>query len=120
SYGGATETVQSLLRHQARPAGRTVLVTQGVHGPGGRLPEIRSVAQAGIWGLVRTSAPEHPELNIAAIDLDPEADRSSLARCILNLLRDVTDENQIAFDGGDAYAARLLRAAPDLLPAAAR
>lgn len=119
SYGGAAETITALLRAAATPSARVLLVTEGVHGPGLRLPDLASVAQAGVWGLLRTSAPEHPELRIAAVDLDPAAEQGIRVQHILDVLRDSTGENQFAFSAEGAHVARLVRADGGALATAA-
>lgn len=119
-FGGASETVQAMLRSSVRPQSRTLFATQGVYGPGGRPPELEGVAQAAVWGFVRTSAPEHPELNIGVVDLEPGLDPAALARQLWAALRDASGEDQLAFEAGSAYAARLVRAEPEVLSAPAR
>ncbi len=119
SYGGAAETITGLLHAEATPSARVLLVTEGVHGPGLRLPDLASVPQAGVWGLLRTSAPEYPELRIAAVDLDPGAEQEIRVQNILDVLCDSTGENHFAFSAEGAHVARLVRADGGALATAA-
>ena len=71
----------------------------------------RSVAQASLWGFVRTLALEHQDWQTCLIDLDPCAAGEAVVGALLD---EVTragqeDENEIAFRGGRRLARRLRR-----------
>ena len=73
-------------------------------------PGISAPVTAALWGFGRTLAVEQPELWGGLIDLDPgQADR--FAAHMLNELLAPDDERQVAFRGGQRYAARLERRA---------
>ena len=67
-----------------------------------------SPAQGAVWGLARTIAIEHPELDCRCIDLDPDTGFGNPEALAIEL--HTTDaENQVAVRGGDRFVARLAR-----------
>ena len=103
-------TIEKLEAVRARPAVGTWFVTAGVHGPGDRKPDPDGVPQAAVWGFARTAAPEHPDLKIGLVDLDPAAAASSAARQLWAAINNGS-ETQLAVDGDSVYTARMIRAA---------
>ncbi|MEP6915480.1 MAG: type I polyketide synthase, partial [Acidobacteriota bacterium] len=57
-----------------------------------------AVAQAPLWGLMRTAAIEHEELRCTSVDLDPHAPEDDLDRLSAEILSP-DRENQVAFRG---------------------
>ncbi|UQA61054.1 type I polyketide synthase [Polyangium aurulentum] len=103
--------LQALLRQGWRDMPRLWLVTRGAQPVVGRGTPL-SVAQAPLWGLGRTIALEHPELECARVDLDParSPDEASL------LLRELSTrdrEDQIAYRTDGRYVARLVKTSFD-------
>ncbi|MEV6619242.1 type I polyketide synthase, partial [Streptomyces sp. NPDC051051] len=73
-------------------------------------------AQAAVWGLGRVAALEHPDRWGGLADLPPTLDRSSAARLVA-LIADSTvgpypHEDQVAVRPGNAFARRVVAAAP--------
>lgn len=81
---------------------------------------VTGVGSASLWGLGRTIAMEHPELQCTLVDLDEAAEAyGELAEELLH----ATPETAIAFRNGQRYAARLERwsaPAPEPRPAGDR
>jgi acyl transferase domain-containing protein len=88
--------VQSFLADELRAGSRLLLRTRGAVTMGPE--EIPDLAQAAIWGLVRTVQAEHPGRFIL-MDEDDESAGSL-----------VPDEPQVAVRGGAVFAPRLIRA----------
>lgn len=107
----AVRLAQALLRLGFRDTPRLVFVTRGAQAAGPS-PAPGSVAQAPLWGLGRTIALEHPELECLRIDLSigpsaGEADR--VAREIVA----GDGEDQIALRAEGRFVARLVRSSFD-------
>ena len=85
--------------HHNRPI-RFWVVTRGAQG--GSDGREQSVAQASLWGFVRTLALEHPDWQSHLIDLDPAVDiRSAAATLVDEVTRDAGEqENEIVFRNG--------------------
>ncbi|MEA5471090.1 SDR family NAD(P)-dependent oxidoreductase, partial [Spirulina sp. 06S082] len=81
------------------------VVTQGVQGILGT--ECVSLSQAPLWGMARTIAREHPELNCRCLDLDPEREDYQSIEDILLALDSPSPATQIAYRQGIRYEARL-------------
>jgi polyketide synthase 12 len=100
----ALELVQAWLADPRWESARLVFVTRGaVATRDGE--DVAGIAQAPLWGLVRTAQTENPG-RFALVDTDGDAADIVLAK----------DEPQIALRGGRAYAPRLTRRPPDALP----
>ncbi|MFF3292046.1 type I polyketide synthase, partial [Streptomyces sp. NPDC003023] len=93
---GLTELQQALPGDTAE----IVLVTCGAVGE-----DATSVAQASLWGLVRSARSEHPERVIRLIDTDTDDLTSALS---------VADEPELMVRAGRILAARLVRASADV------
>ncbi|MGP3985840.1 type I polyketide synthase [Streptomyces sp. 3N207] len=98
--------VRALARRRWRDHPRLWLVTAGAQEVDGGPVE---VSQAPLWGLARTLAMEHPELNCTRVDLDPEWERGEAARGLLPELTAPDGEDEIALRSGGRHAARLVR-----------
>nr|CCE88377.1 non-ribosomal peptide synthetase/polyketide synthase [Sorangium cellulosum] len=102
----AAYLTQALVRHGFRDAPRLFLVTRGAQGV--QEHEAVSVGQAPVWGLGRTIALEHPEVQCTRIDLAPGASEADAAR-LARELGAAGPEDQVALRGDDRYVARLVR-----------
>jgi acyl transferase domain-containing protein/acyl carrier protein len=106
--GGVVSLVQALVR-SARPP-RLTVITRGAQQVATD-ETVPGVAQAGLWGLGRIIALEHPELRCVRVDLDPVGSPAAgeLA-AIFERTRDASaDDDQLARRGGQW---RTLRLAP--------
>lgn len=71
--------------------------------------DIRSLAQAPLWGLARSVRQEYPELVLRSVDLGPDGvGASALARALT-----LVDEPDVAIRGQRVLSPRLVRALPD-------
>ncbi len=70
-----------------------------------------AVQQAPLWGMGRVAAMEHPELACRLVDLDPNATASASSTSLFSEIAGGSDENQIAYRGGERFVARLQTAA---------
>ncbi|MDC0749537.1 type I polyketide synthase [Polyangium mundeleinium] len=108
--------VQAVLRQGWRDMPRLWLVTRGAQAVLSNGTPL-SVAQSTLWGLGRTIALEHPELECTRIDVDPcrSADEASL------LIREISvrdREDQIAYRKEGRFVARLVHSSFDAAEAA--
>ncbi|MFH8683931.1 type I polyketide synthase [Streptomyces lydicus] len=87
---------------------RLVLVTRGAVAvrPG---ETVRDLAQAAVWGLVRTAQVEHPG-RFALVDLAPDATEPETVDAVAAAL--AADENQVAVRGGTARTVLVPRLVP--------
>jgi len=99
--------VQDRLADERFAESRLVLVTRGAVSVSG---EDVSLAQAPVWGLLRSAQSENPGRFVL---LDIDDDDASLR---LLPVASTLDEPQLAIRGGTAYAARLVRVDPGLTP----
>ncbi|WP_410658219.1 SDR family NAD(P)-dependent oxidoreductase [Amycolatopsis sp. lyj-112] len=97
----ALDLVRSWLAEDRFAASRLVLVTGGAVGVGDE--DVPDLAQAAVWGLVRSAQSEHPG-RFVLVDLD-EQDASY--RALLPAL--ASDEPQLALRGGAVKAPRLVK-----------
>ncbi|MBL1082491.1 SDR family NAD(P)-dependent oxidoreductase [Streptomyces actinomycinicus] len=79
-----------------------VVVTQGAVSAAGE--DVRDLAGAAVWGLVRSAQSENPD-RFVLLDAEPGADAAAVLPAVL-----ATGEPQIALRSGAARAARLVRA----------
>jgi NAD(P)-dependent dehydrogenase (short-subunit alcohol dehydrogenase family)/acyl carrier protein len=91
--------------HEAPPLW---LVTRGAQPISGEQRTL-AAAQAALWGFGRTVAVEHAELWGGLVDLDPDSTPDQTAALLVSHLVSPDQEDQIAFRGGERYAARLVR-----------
>jgi len=106
---GALYLMQALLA-DARPALKTIHVTQGAQ----RIDaddRVWNPEAAVLWGINKTAALEHPELNNVVVDLDEDA--ASLS-AFIRTLQQHDGEPQSAFRHGQRFVARYQRVAPDI------
>jgi acyl transferase domain-containing protein len=98
--GAVLSLAQGLLRQGSPEPPRLWLVTQGAENEG--------LFQSPVWGMARTIAMEHPQLNCVRVDLDPLApDFEALAREIANW----DEEEEIALREDGRYVRRLAKTA---------
>ena len=72
-----------------------------------------NVSHSPLWGMGKTIALEHPELNCTCLDLDSSEDeQTSLSNLIAEISQPSSKENQIAYRHGNRYAARLAQWVP--------
>jgi acyl transferase domain-containing protein/acyl carrier protein len=102
----ATYLTQALVRHGFRDMPRLFLVTRGAQAV--QAGEPVSVAQAPLWGLGRTLALEHPELQCTRIDLCPTVSDEDAALLARELGAAASREDQIALRGDGRYVARIV------------
>ena len=114
SCGTVLLLVQALLQAQITPNGLW-LVTQNAQAVSGA-DSVSGVAQAGLWGMGKVIALEHPELNCGCIDL---ATMATPAGAAAHLCAEITTaapqqqrEAQVALRPAARYVARLARFAP--------
>jgi len=107
-------SVLRLTQQLARAENRVTmtLVTRGAQAVG--TDTSCSPSQRPVWGLGRTAALEHAQLNVRLLDLDPLGNVDDSAEQLGQELINKAGENQIAWRGKDRFLARLRRA-PDLL-----
>ncbi|MEU5002654.1 SDR family NAD(P)-dependent oxidoreductase, partial [Streptomyces sp. NPDC021622] len=99
----ALNVVQSWLDDGRYGASRLVIVTRGAIAATAD-DDVREVAQAAVWGLVRSAQSENPD-RIVLVDLDDEpASRDVLPTAL------ATGEPQLALRSGDVRVPRLARA----------
>lgn len=83
---------------------RIMIVTRGAMPADDTLTQ---PSQSPVWGMGRTLAVEHSELWRGLVDLDPQACTSSCIEHLLNEIKVGDGEDQVAWRGGERYAARL-------------
>ncbi|MFC8131974.1 SDR family NAD(P)-dependent oxidoreductase [Streptomyces sp. NPDC057302] len=99
----ALNAVQSWLDDDRFAASRLVIVTNGATATTAD-EDVRDIAQAAVWGLVRSAQSENPD-RIVLVDLD---DESASLDALPSAL--ATGEPQLALRSGAASAPRLVRA----------
>jgi len=103
STGSVLHLVQELIKKTWEHSPRLYLVTRGGQAV---LSSQVQVEQSPLWGLGRTIAQEHPELQCMCLDLDPsQQDIQSLFKEIGSSEK----ESQITWRGNQRYVARLER-----------
>ncbi|MFF5103463.1 type I polyketide synthase [Streptomyces sp. NPDC000134] len=103
----ALDVVQRWLSEERSDAARLVVVTTGAVAASSD-ERVRDVAQAAVWGLMRSAQSEHPD-RFVLVDLDGEA--ASLEALPVAV---TTGEPQLAVRSGDVRAPRLSRAEQSL------
>nr|WP_240807311.1 type I polyketide synthase [Polyangium spumosum] len=107
---------EAVQRKGWRDNPRLCWVTRGAQAVAGS--GLASPSQAPLWGLARTLLLEHPELEIARIDLDAAAEGED-ARALLEELGAADGEDQVAIRSDGRYVARLARTSFHAAPARA-
>lgn len=105
----AVMLAQAIVRRAFRDPPRLVLVTRGAQAVG-RGPV--SAAQAPLWGLARTIALEHPELECTLIDLAAEPLPDEAEQLVRELVAG-DGEDQIALRAEGRFVARLVQGSFD-------
>jgi NADPH:quinone reductase-like Zn-dependent oxidoreductase/SAM-dependent methyltransferase/acyl carrier protein len=103
------ESTLHLVQALAGQAAPLWLVTQGAHAVGSDVSGV-AVAQAPLWGMGRTIAYEHPELQCRCIDLDPAS--PAAADALWGEVMAAADEAEVALRGADRFVAQLAPVAP--------
>jgi acyl transferase domain-containing protein/NADPH:quinone reductase-like Zn-dependent oxidoreductase/NAD(P)-dependent dehydrogenase (short-subunit alcohol dehydrogenase family)/acyl carrier protein len=106
--GGILHIVQQLVRAGLSEPPPLWLVTRGAQ-PVNKTSTPLAVTQAPIWGFGRVAAVEHPELWGGLVDLDPGASKEQNSLYLTETVLAPGKEDQLAFRGGQCYAARLKR-----------
>ncbi len=104
----AVELLQELSALGKAPLPRIWLVTRGAQ-PVGDGPGVPGLAQSPLWGLGRVLAEEHPALWGGLIDLDPRSPLEDAAELLRDELLVSDGEDQVAYRGGQRFAARIVR-----------
>src|SRR5439155_23785525 len=104
---GLLHLVQALTPGAAKSA-RLWVATRGAQAVAGSSV---AVAQAPIWGLGRTIALEHPELECVSVDLDPSEGTEGIA-ALADEIESRSREDRVAFRDRRRLVARLVRSAP--------
>ncbi|WP_345025824.1 SDR family NAD(P)-dependent oxidoreductase, partial [Streptomyces sedi] len=107
--GWALETVRGWLAEESAVDGRLVVVTRGAVVTSADDAVAGDVAQAAVWGLVRSAQSENPD-RIVLLDLDVDvdlADRAAWDAVLPGVL--ATGEAQVALRGGEIRVPRLAR-----------
>ncbi|MGW6804821.1 type I polyketide synthase, partial [Streptomyces sp. NPDC055039] len=98
----ALDTIQTWLTEERFDAARLAVVTRGALATSPD-EDVRDVAQAAVWGLVRSAQSENPD-RIVLVDLDDEAASLDALPSAL-----ATGEPQLAVRSGDIRVPRLAR-----------
>ncbi len=93
-----------LAAHEGSNAPLWMVIPKGA-GYAGDCPQIP--AQAAIWAFMRTAKNEHPGIEIKCVDQMPGLMNEAFAQGIATLLRDGTDETEIAISEGHYSALRV-------------
>ena len=101
--------VQELSKLEWKERPRLWLVTQGAQAVLGSQSTLISPAQATLWGFGRVIAREHSEFWGGLIDLDPAEDAKHMEQSLVTEVMAPDQETEVAFRGGQRYAARLTR-----------
>ena len=92
--------VRDVVAAGANDVPRLTIVTRGAQQPASP----SSLVQSSLWGLGRTIALEHPELNVSLIDLPDAASVDDARRVMDELFR---PGDQVSFRNGERHVARL-------------
>ncbi|MFY2563657.1 SDR family NAD(P)-dependent oxidoreductase [Corallococcus terminator] len=105
-----TSLVQALARTTLEKTPRLYLITQGAQAAGGD-PEPVSLLGAGLWGLGRVIAYEHPELRCTRIDVAPVSGAESSRALVDELGRSSTssgaEDDEVALRGDRRWVSTL-------------
>jgi 4-hydroxyphenylalkanoate synthase len=108
---GVLDVVQSWLADERFAATRLVVVTRaGVAVDGAESPDL---AQAPVWGLLRSAQSENPD-RLLLVDVDDTAEAAKLLMAVVTVALEA-GESQVAVRGGQVTAARLARTPHDEL-----
>ena len=103
---GAVVATQAIVGASLRDPPRLVLVTRGVQAPGGGPV---AVAQGPVWGLGRTLALEHPELECLRVDLAATEWAGEVEALVDELLAG-DEESEVALRRDGRWVARMVPA----------
>jgi len=102
----ALEILQVLLAESRLEGAAIVWLTRGAVAAGDAPDALVDLTRSPLWGLIRSARREAVDRDLRIIDLDPEShDGDMLSRAVW-----AQDEPELALRGGEALAARLVRA----------
>ncbi|MDC3955567.1 type I polyketide synthase [Polyangium jinanense] len=101
----ALHVLQTLLRREQMPR-RLIWVTERAQSTAAGDPI--SIVQAPLWGLVRVFAKEYPDVHCTLVDLE-EATVGEVD-AMLGEIHSTDRESEVAYRGGQRFAARIVRA----------
>ncbi|MFC8827299.1 type I polyketide synthase [Streptomyces sp. NPDC057137] len=104
AYRLTADTLRTLQRLVGEPRLDEVELVWITRSATGADNEVRDLAHAPLWGLLRTARSEYAERVIRLIDLGSDADDALLQQALA-----LTDEPEIAIRGGELRTARLVR-----------
>ncbi len=104
--GSLLHLAQALAELRQTDSPRLWVVTRGAQAVAGS-PAGPGLAQAPTWGLARTLAAEHPELQPACVDLDAGAGGEA-SEPLRAEIEAGSSEDQVAYRAGRRYVARLV------------
>jgi len=100
--------VQALVKRGWSQPPRLWLATSGSQAVPGDIPVIPGVSQSSVWGMGKTIALEHPELNCRRVDLDPNQTVEQQADVLFQEVWSSDREDQVALRGDSRYVPRLV------------
>lgn len=106
--GGLLSLIQALAGYVRQRAPSLSIITKNAQKvlPADRL---QGIGQAGLWGLGRVIALEHPEFNCLRIDIDDASSAWSASAVVNEILDRQADEKQLAFRREERYVLRMQR-----------
>ncbi len=110
----ALRLAQTLLVQGWRDVPRLYLFTRGVHAVDRNDTSI-AVSQAGIWGLGRTLALEHPALECTRVDLSCQSMPDEAEKIVRELFAK-DGEDQVALRPSGRFVARMIRSTIEAVP----
>ncbi|MFY0568047.1 SDR family NAD(P)-dependent oxidoreductase [Archangium lansingense] len=109
--GGVLHLVQALSRAGLSSSPRLWLVTRGMH-HGSASGSASSLAQAPLWGLGRTLAQEHPELQCTRVDVSAVMGPGDAGAALVRELLVADAEEELSLRPDGRHVARIVRGAP--------
>ena len=103
AYENALALLQAVVRTTGPSLPTVHIVTSCTQAPNASAERVP--LDAGLWGLARVAAREHPELSVKCIDLDSTADS---VECVLAELRAGSADAAIAWCGSQRFGRRLV------------
>lgn len=109
---GSLSLIKAMIDETDSRPERLWIVTRGAQAAGDTHSPLSPLASAA-WGLTWSATLEHPDLRVVCVDLDSAADADEVAKLVLELDQDGS-EDKIALRGGQRLAARLTRRKRDV------
>ena len=101
------EVIRAVSSLGAATPPRVLLVTRGARAVA-RGDESAALASAGLSGLVKVAALEHPEFRVKVADLDPAAHANHVASLAAEILGEA-DDLEVAYRHGERFVVRIRR-----------